>query len=380
MVNKTILAAVVAAFVLGTAGAASAQIVYGQPASGNTGFSFTSWKSKTGESETTLTQFWIPVNGFVPLAENFEGRFWVATANNKLKVGNSDASLFGLGDFRLQFSKSFAEDQLVAAFGVNLPTGKKKLASNSEETVDERRVMEQLAQSYIEVPMRRYGEGFGFNAMLGAAGSNGNLSFGGGARYEFIGKYDPYENLTGYDPGDMFTIYGGGDLQTDNAVWTLNLMFVTYLKDKLDGKTAFKQGAQFDIQFAGKIGPDNRHLDFSADYLIRGRNSSYDLANENLIEQLKLYGNEFNLSADYVYQWPSKWYVVPSASLKLVAANEAIDKLDNSSVFGFGGALGKQLNEQVSFELGARYYTGSADGGNIDLTGFQFTGGLSASF
>jgi len=380
MVNKTILAAVAAAFVLGTAGAASAQIVYGQPASGNTGFSFTSWQSKTGESEATLTQFWIPVSGFVPLGENFEGRFWVATANNKLEIGNSDASLFGLGDFRLQFSKSLADDRLVAALGVNLPTGKKKLATDTLAEVDERAVMEQLSQSYIDVPMRRYGEGLGFSAMLGTAGNDGNLSFGGGFRYEYIGKYDPYETLTDYDPGDMFTIYGGGDLQSGSAVWSLNLLFATYLKDKLDGNTVFKQGDQFDIQFAGKIGPDNRRFAFSADYLIRGRNGRYDATSEDLVEQLKLYGNEFNLSADYVYQWPSKWYVVPSASLKLVAANEAENKLDNSSVFGFGGALGKQLNEQVSLEVGARYYTGSANGGDIDLTGFQITGGLAASF
>lgn len=380
MVNKTLIAAVLTAILLASGGSALGQIVYGQPASGNTGFAFTSWKSSAEGTDTTLTQFWIPVTGFVPLAENLEARFWVATANNKLKTDGQDVSLFGLGDFRMQLSKSLANDQLVAAVGLNLPTGKKKLARDSLNPINDGSVMERLARSYIDVPMRRYGEGFGFNAMLGAANSFDNISLGGGIRYEYIGKYDPYETLTDYDPGDMMTLYGGGDLQTDNAVWSLNLMFVTYMKDKLAGNTVFKQGAQFDMQFAGRFGPQERRFAFSADYLMRGRNARYDIENGDLIEQLKLYGNEFNLSAEYVYQWPSKWYLSPSASMKMIAANEADVPLDNSSVFGFGGAVGKQLSEQVTFELGLKYYTGSANGGAIDLTGFQLSGGLAASF
>jgi len=380
MAGKSILAVAVAAVIVLAGGSVSAQIVYGQPASGNTGFTYTSWKSTIDSTEATLTQFWIPVTGFLPLADNLEARFWVATANNKLKVSGSDASLFGLGDFRMQLSKSLSEDQLVAAVGVNLPTGKKKLATDTLVAVDERAIMEQLSQSYIELPMRRYGEGFGFSAMIGAANSYDNISIGGGMRYEFIGKYDPYESLTEYDPGDMFTLYGGGDLQSGNATWSLNLMFVTFLKDKLSGSTVFKQGDQFDIRFGGRIGPDGRRLNIAADYLIRGRNARYDMENEDLIEQLKLYGNELNLSADYVYQWPSRWYLSPSAMLKLIASNEAEVPLENSSIFGFGGAVGKQLSEQLTFELGAKYYTGSANGGDIDLTGLQLTGGLAASF
>jgi hypothetical protein len=379
MVTKRNLTALFVLAAVLTASSASGQIVYGQPASGNTGFTFTSWKIERDSTESKLTQFWTPVSGFVPLADNLEGRFWIATANNKLEVGNAEASMFGLGDLRMQVSQSLAEDFIVAAVGVNLPTGKKSLTIDTTG-VDERQIMEALSQSYLDVPMRRYGEGFGFSAMLGAANSYGDLSIGGGARYEFIGKYDPYENLKEYDPGDMFSLYAGGDLKKDNSFWSLNFTFVTFLADKLSGNKAFKQGDQFDVQLTGRMGPSNRNLRVVVDYLIRGRNTVYEVASGDLIEQLKLYGNEFLVAADYVFMWPSKWYVSPSASFKLIAANEAPIPLGDSNLLGFGGAVGRQLSEQVTLELGLRYYTGSADDGNLDLTGFQLQGGLAASF
>ena len=372
-----LLLTVIAAGSLIAAAPVSGQIIYGQPTSGNIGFTYTSWKLDADTAETTVSQFWTPLDGFVPLGENFEGRFWVASAGNKLEAGDIDTDVFGVGDFRAQVTRSLMNDQMVAALGLSLPTGKRKL-----DPSDERLIIEQLSQSFLEFPMRRYGEGFGFSAMIGGANNYGTLSLGGGARYEFIGKYEPYEGVTDYDPGDLFTLYAGGDVQKENALWSLNLMFVTFLKDKLDGATAFKQGDNFDIQLVARLGSEERRFQAVVDYLIRGRNTSYDVENGDIIKQLKLYGNEFLVALDYTYQWPSRWYVAPSASVKLIESNEEDEpsQLENSNVFGFGSAIGKRLSDRATLEFGARYFLGSADGGNIDLTGLQLSGVLSTSF
>ena len=399
MVNKRYLIMVGLLVCLALASSVSGQIVYGQPTSGHTGFTFSSWKLSSADTddETTLSQFWVPVTGFLPVAENTEARFWVASAGNSIDFGDTNESMFGLGDFRVQLSRSFSEDMLVAALGLNLPTGKKELDYDVEQ-----QIIQQLSQNYIEVPMRRYGEGFGFSLMLGAANSYGNASLGGGIRYEYIGKYKPYEGeaIGDYDPGDMFSIYAGGDLVGENSIWSLNLALLTYLDDKLDGEKVFKQGTQFDMQVIGRFGPEDRRFTAKADYLLRDRNKRLvadpDAANE--FEQLKLYGNEFFLSADYLYRWPSQWYFSPEASLRMIGANEETERvlsdpsdpdseridnpsyIDNSTIFGLGGFVGRPLSEQVSLDLGFKFFTGSADGGDIDLTGFQISAALSATF
>ncbi|MCP4704770.1 MAG: hypothetical protein GY865_09185, partial [candidate division Zixibacteria bacterium] len=42
--------------------------------------------------------------------------------------------------------------------------------------------------------------------------------------------------------------------------------------------------------------------------------------------------------------------------------------------------FGKQFSEDLDVNIGFKYYTGSADGGDIDLQGFQLSLGLAAAF
>ena len=64
--------------------------------------------------------------------------------------------------------------------------------------------------------------------------------------------------------------------------------------------------------------------------------------------------------------------------MKVIGGNDR--GLEGSTVFGIGAGLSRLLSESVNASGGLTYYTGSADGGNIDLTGLQVTFGLTASF
>ncbi|MBD3402003.1 hypothetical protein GF420_03835, partial [candidate division GN15 bacterium] len=143
---------------------ARAQIVYGQPASGDLQLTYYSWTVTQGETERTISQLAFPLTGFVPAGENFDITLYAANASTTLDVDDGEQSLSGLSDVRVQANRAFADDQLLLSAGVNLPTGKTAL-----DLEEEYFVLQALSQNYLEFPVRRYGEGFGFNVLLAGA-------------------------------------------------------------------------------------------------------------------------------------------------------------------------------------------------------------------
>ena len=77
------------------------------------------------------------------------------------------------------------------------------------------------------------------------------------------------------------------------------------------------------------------------------------------------------------YPFKGGWYATPAIDFHLVDSNELDVK--KSSVFGFGAAFGKQLGASIDARLGGKVYTGNADGGNLDVSGYQLTLGLTAT-
>ena len=182
------------------------QIVLGQSGTGNTGFAITNWKLDFGDSTHQIDQFWVPLSGFVPLGDNTEARVFLATANSDLTRASKEYKLAGLSDLRMQFSRSYAEDRYLISAGANLPTGKAQL-----QITDAIPVLDMLAESFLEFPMRRYGEGFGFNVLLGTARHWGKGNVGLSVRYEYLGSYKPYKAgdstvVDDYNPGDLLNI------------------------------------------------------------------------------------------------------------------------------------------------------------------------------
>jgi hypothetical protein len=344
------------------------QIIYGQQTSGDLQIIYSHWTLKSERGTIKIGQFMSPIGGFIPLGENFEASFYVAGSSNKLNLPQKEMNLSGLSDCHLQINHSFLNDAFLLSGGVNLPTGKKNL-----DLAEEWLVMEYLSQDYLAFPMSRLGEGFGCNILAGVAFSTGAMQCGAGAMYQYTGTYEPYKDAGEYNPGDVYSANVGADLKTGYMTWSADIIYTGYTTDKLEDKKSFKQSPQVDMRLGGIYG--NRAFSTSAElrYLIRGRNTRYS-ETETIVEQLKIYGNEFMAGGNIAWSFAGGWSLAPSAEMRLIAANE--EDVGKSNIYGFGGELGRKLGNSASLNLGFKYLTGDADGGKIDLTGYQ----ISAAF
>lgn len=365
---------------LGFSAAAQAQIVYGQPASGNMTITYTNWKvTPDSGSDITYSQFLIPVAGFIPLQDNMELRFQAANTSQSADIGDQDNSLSGLTDIRLQLNKSLSDDKYLLSFGLNLPTGKKELSTDEEIYV-----MAGLAENYLSFPVRRLGEGFGFNMLAGGATTNGNARLGGTIMLQYNGKYTAYEGEGEYDPGEMLSITLSGDTKSKSAVYSLNAVFTLFTDDKLDDQKIRKSSTQLDFLAGMQMPGEKTTLSGHARLLLRGRNTNYVPGTEEVSDQLRLYGNEFSLGAGLTYHPAKTWSFTSRAEIRIIGENEyeqtSTQYMDGSTIFALGGSYARQLGSELNGTVGFRYYTGSADGGDYDLSGYQFTVGIQAAF
>ncbi len=355
---------------------ATAQIIHGQPVAGQTSVVYNHWKVESDTEEATLTQFMIPVMAFVPVRDNFELTFYSANSSNNLKGLGQEFDLNGLGDVRLQANHSFMGDQLLLSAGVNLPTGKKELAR-----IDEMLVLQAMSLNFVNIPMRRLGEGFGFNILLGGAAVLAEGVRGGaGIMYDYVGEYKPYESAVegrgDYDPGNKFSLNAGVDFEFDNNFWSLNAIYSIFSTDKYDGTESFKQSPQLDLRASVVTGQDGASFNGLVRYVIRGKNGDYSALGVEL-PAFKLFGNELSLAGGADFPIGEKLHVRPMADLRFIADNDL--EFGGSTVFGFGSDVGMSLSENYNASAGIKLYTGHAADGDIDLSGYQLTFGLSAS-
>ncbi len=372
MLTRTILTTLTLLLILAGASAVQGQIVYGQPTAGNLRAVYNSWTLDENGEEATISQFMIPVTGFVPLDQDFELSFYAANSTNSLEAAGQEYKLNGLSDVRLQVNHSFSEDHILVTAVVNLPTGKKEL-----DFGEEWQVLQALSTNYLSFPMQRFGEGFGFSLLFGGATMLGDNTRGGaGIMYQFVGSYKPYEGFGDYNPGDLFSVNAGLDIERSSTIWSLDAIYTLYTEDKVNGAGSFKQSPQLDVRLSGRNAGDRISLSGLLRYVLRGDNTIFNESGVEL-EPLKLYGDEFTVAGALTWAFKPEWYLVPGADVRTVAGND-ID-FGNSTIIGFGAAVGKAVGESLKAEAGYKFYTGSADGGDIDLSGYQITFSLTAS-
>jgi len=349
------------------------QIIYDQPGAGYARMIYSHWKLEDDSGEISIGQIALPISGFIPLKDNLEAQFYMANASNKMSVIDSDTTLSGFSDARFQINHSFYEDHFLISGGINLPVGKKKL-----NTSEERAVIDLLSENYLSFPMRRLGEGFGFNLLFGAATILGETRWGTGIMYQYNGSYDAYEGEGSYDPGDFASINISAGKSFEKTAFNADVIFTMYGKDKLDDVDAYDASAQMDFRLRTILTEEKYSLGGNFRYLYRFKPTVYDIMTGGVIGEEKLYGNEFFVNGNLNYHPDPGWYVAPSVDLRLIGDSET--GIKKSTIFGFGGLYGRKLNEKFDFDIGLKYFLGSADDGDIDLTGLQITLGLAAIF
>ena len=341
----------------------AAQLVYGQKPTAGLDLVATHWKLGLDDDEVTIDQWAFPVSAFVPLRENLEARVYLAYAMTTVSQQDAEFELNGLTDLRVQVNHAFANDRLLIGAGLNLPTGHKSLSLDEEWVV-----MNFLSQNFLSFPVRNLGEGFGLNLMAGGATEMGDYRVGATATANVSGAYNAYETEPDYNPGNSLSLTLG--LQREIQVGVLNgdATFTTSAVDEQANKPIFGRGDQLALHGGLATGGKQQRYFADATYRIRGRNTLYD-ADSVLLQQLKIYGNEFVVAGGLERSTDSDWTYGPAVDLRLIAGNET--GLGSSKVLGIGAHLARAVTTSVNLRLALKYFTGSTNDSEIDLAGYQ---------
>lgn len=366
--RKTILA-----FAIGLIGAsagpgflateARGQIVYGEPGRATLRPQFTYWNLAGDQGEINLRQFVMASAGYLPIREDLEARYYIASSTSEVDVAGRNYGLRGLGDLRLQLNRTLANDRYMLGLGVNLPTGKTELGAGEDFMV-----MGFLLRDFLAFPVRRLGGGFELNLLAGAAFASGSYRLGATASYDHAGVYQAYRDEGDYNPGDRATVQfavqrGGAKWQ-----WSGDATFATSSDDELSGQRVFSAGDQLEMHLGGQRAAPHALLAIDASYLVRGRNDLYDSA-ERIASRLRVYGDEFSLQGRLIWRDAKRWSAGPVLELRWNDANELGQGMSRSA--GLGGQSSLALGN--GYRLGAlvMLYRGEVDGGHLALRGLQ---------
>jgi hypothetical protein len=349
--------------ILFSAAPVAGQIIYGQKPAGSVAAVATNWKMTLEEDEVTINQWAFPATAFVPLRDNLEARVYVAYAATTVKQEDIEFNLQGLSDMRIQLNHAFADDRMLIGAGLNLPIGHKSLSLDEEWVV-----MNFLSQSFLSFPVRGLGEGFGLNLMAGGATELGDYRAGATIVADISGSYSAYATEADYSPGNSLSLTLGLQRELAEGLVNGDVTLITSADDKQGGDSVFSRGDQLGLHLGLATGAETQKYYTDATYVLRGRNTLFD-PDGILVQQLKIYGNEFVLVGGFERSPNKIWRYGPSVDLHLIAGNEF--GLGSSKVFGIGGHLARAVTPVVNLRLDLKYYTGSTNDGEIDLTGLQ---------
>jgi hypothetical protein len=363
-------------FLLGVS-TSEAQVVLGQKASTTFEIYFQNWKLEGQNHTIKLSQWAFPINCFLPLKDNYELRIFTSAASTGLDNAGGKNNLSGLNDTKIQAAGSFYDDRYLVSLGINLPSGKKSLKQEEIE------IAQFLSLDFLNLPVKNFGEGFNLNLTLVRAFEWKNLIWGVGAGYQYNGEYKPYHNLFDYKPGDRLYLTGGVSSNLDKIKLTGDLTYIIYQTDKQGGEKIFKDGNQLDIKGAFFYDQKSYSLAVHTRFIIRAKDKRYGAAKVYL-EETKDHGNDFRFSTSFYYQARPKVKLIGQVETKLIGENDYPSShplyLGASHIIGLGGGLNYELKDNYYYGLHLKIFRGKADGGNLDLFGFQIQNSLFIRF
>jgi len=369
---KRLILITLAAFVLvlSSSTPSDAQVVYGDPMQGSAQFIYQSWTVDddiSGE-KFDLSQWYLPVYAFIPVYENTEIHFSTATAGSSTDSAGSDVSLAGMNDTRLSVLHSLYEDKVLLGAGLNLPTGKTKL--DQDETI----VGNLLSADFLSLPAKRYGEGFGLYIEAAYAEKISNLSFGGGIGYLLNASYSPVEDIDSYDPGNRFVIAVNGALDHQYGNVYSYIRYNSYGVATQDDIDVYKMGAIAEFSLGSNVIYQKFRLHGGIRVLLRSPDEH--LVDGELVEfEENNNGSEFRFFSDLGYNLQNIGLASILLDYKMVSANgfdESSEYYDGkATLFGIGAAFERAFSEQFTAGVQIKSHSGSANDGNVDLSGLE---------
>jgi hypothetical protein len=233
------------------------------------------------------------------------------------------------------------------------------------------------------MPTKIYGEGFGLYFEAGYSRQVGEFLLGIGAGYLLNSSYSPVEDVESYNPGSRLTIAGNAVYGYSHGTAYSYLRHTAYGAATQDDIEVYKIGGITELFVGTVTNYEQFEIDAGVRILFRQTDSrlvsgglkKYDHGN---------HGNDlrFYSSFGYILQDVGKPFLL--LDYKKVNANgfqsgddEYIGK---SNLFGIGAGFEKSVTEQVDLAASIRSYTGSADDGDLSLSGFEFAFSARATF
>jgi hypothetical protein len=358
---------------------ASGQIIFGQPPSAQAGIIYQSWTiTDNADSESTLTQWVIPITAYIPLAENWEMMLSSSTAGTDLESPQSaDNNLSGLNDTRVIVYHALMNDKLMLGLGLNLPTGKKALDE------DEIGVANLLTESFLSMPVKNYGEGIGLNLECGYADQYDIYTYGGGVGYTYKGSYEPLSGADNYKPGDHFRLGVFGAVKRNEIFARLGLRYNIYGMDKLDDEDVFKDGDMFETRFVVGYTTQQAITSLGMKYILRSKHDRL-IAGDLQTEPEKSHGNELLIYGQTAFRLTEVFTLRAMVEYTSIAANGYEDEderfFGSSNYFGIGAGGSAELTDIFSVIAEFKYLSGVADDDRLDLSGYEVASGIRAVF
>jgi hypothetical protein len=356
-------------------GSATAQIVYGEPPAVEASFVYQSWKI-TGDpagTEFKLHQWYMPIYGFIPVREDWELHISSATASSGSDSAGNTVSITGLNDTQISLVKSFMEDKFLVGVGLNIPTGKTKLDQ------DQSGLGQLLTSEFLNIPSKTYGEGFGLYFETAYARELGRLNVGVGAGYLLSTSYSPIEGVDKYDPGDRLTIGANASLRHQFGVGYLYAKHMLYGTSAQDGVDIYKNGPIAEIGLGSSFGYERFQSDAGVRFVLRQTDSRY--VDGGLVKlEHNNYGSDIRIYASLGYLHPSVGRGSVLLDFKRVGANDFAETdaeyHGKSNIAGIGIGYDRQATQAVSVSASFKSFGGSADDGNLDLSGIELSLGI----
>jgi hypothetical protein len=354
-----------------------AQVISGQTASASFGVCSQSWELRTENDMTKLSQQAFPITLFLPLKNNYQLTIFTSAALTSLDNSQSESSLDGFNDTKIQFVGSFSRDRYLLSLAVNLPSGRKSLGPEEVE------IAQLLSLDFLNLPVKNFGEGIKVSMSLVRAFQLRSTVWGLGAGYQYNGDYQPYHDLTDYKPGDRAYLSYGVSLIADKVKLSGDLTYILYQADEAGGEKVFKDGNQLDGKAAFLFAHSRYSLTLRSRYIIRGKDKRY-AAGKVLPGQGRSHGDDFRFFASLSLKAGAGIDLFAEAETKLIGENDHHISdplyLRESQITGVGGGIGWEMKGDHYLGLHLKRFKGEADGGNLDLSGLQIQGSLTIRF
>lgn len=353
---------------------ARAQISYGTPATLDVGFALTNWTLDEAGRETTIQQILVPFTGFVPLRDNLEARYFFAYCTNEVTLDGGVHRLAGLSDLRIQINRSLLRDRLFLGLGVNLPTGKRGLDLDGEWLV-----ANYLSLDFLTLPVRGLGEGLGFSATVGGVVDWRSLLLGATVAYEHAGPYESYQRVDDYDPGDQVNV----SLRVERRYRTLrswgNFVYANYTADTVGGDKVYDQNWYTRTVLGAAHETSSLYVASQLTYLVRDHAAIYDHDGATWNHR-RLYGNDLVWRTNLELRGgpeSRRWQAGPLAEFRWIEGSDSGGGRAAIQAYGADGSV--TLTPRISAGLGLRIFTGHADGGGIEVGGYQVSATLTGA-